>query len=308
MAVQYDGWSIVAQYRKCGKQGCKTCAEGSGHGPYYYGTKVMNGRKQSKYFGKQSPADGSTQDDTQENMGMGAVQEENEHLRAENKTLKEQVSSLQKQLDEWLTPTSANVEPKIEPLSVQPKQVPLVTPPKDTSTTLIQQPDSDGELTRAQVDAIWNLESEKTTYPDAVIQQAYQSYVNGLFGNTQDEHTRLKTGHGSRPYVCPFRASGRGAHRTFGSAERLVRTAVPWVLEKVQEQQHRRVQLNDKKEIQRAESQHRYERMTPQALKALQEKMIDAVKAGTPTGWTMSLHELEEQLSIVEEVLKKRSH
>ncbi|MED1949611.1 GntR family transcriptional regulator [Brevibacillus centrosporus] len=55
MAILIDGWSIVPQFRKCGKVRCKTCEEGNGHGPYYYGTKLDNGKKQIKYFGRKLP-------------------------------------------------------------------------------------------------------------------------------------------------------------------------------------------------------------------------------------------------------------
>ncbi|MGG3799625.1 DUF6788 family protein [Metabacillus fastidiosus] len=55
MAIKVDGWSIVSQFRKCGKPTCRTCLEGKGHGPYYYGTKVINGKRERKYFGTQLP-------------------------------------------------------------------------------------------------------------------------------------------------------------------------------------------------------------------------------------------------------------
>ena len=50
-----DGWSVTAQYRKCGKPGCKICSEEHGHGPYYYGTRVVNGKKEIHYFGRKKP-------------------------------------------------------------------------------------------------------------------------------------------------------------------------------------------------------------------------------------------------------------
>lgn len=53
--MQIDGWSVSARYRKCGKPGCKACNEGNGHGPYFYGTRLLDGRKVSRYFGRTLP-------------------------------------------------------------------------------------------------------------------------------------------------------------------------------------------------------------------------------------------------------------
>lgn len=55
MAFEFDGWSIVPRYNKCRKPGCEICVNGKGHGPYYYGTKRVDGKKASKYFGKTLP-------------------------------------------------------------------------------------------------------------------------------------------------------------------------------------------------------------------------------------------------------------
>ena len=53
--VLVDGWSVTAQYRKCGKSGCNVCSEGRGHGPYYYGTRTIDGKKEIHYFGRKMP-------------------------------------------------------------------------------------------------------------------------------------------------------------------------------------------------------------------------------------------------------------
>ena len=50
-----DDWSVTAQYRKCGKPGCKVCSEERGHGPYYYGTRTVDGKKEIRYFGRKLP-------------------------------------------------------------------------------------------------------------------------------------------------------------------------------------------------------------------------------------------------------------
>lgn len=53
--MNIDGWSVSVQYRKCGKSTCKICREGKGHGPYYYGTRSVGGKKEIRYFGRSLP-------------------------------------------------------------------------------------------------------------------------------------------------------------------------------------------------------------------------------------------------------------
>lgn len=45
------------QYTRCGKQRCRKCREGAGHGPYWYAYWSENGRTISKYIGMQRPTD-----------------------------------------------------------------------------------------------------------------------------------------------------------------------------------------------------------------------------------------------------------
>lgn len=45
------------QYTRCGKQRCRKCKEGAGHGPYWYAYWSENGRTISKYIGIHAPAD-----------------------------------------------------------------------------------------------------------------------------------------------------------------------------------------------------------------------------------------------------------
>lgn len=45
------------QYTRCGKQRCRKCKEGAGHGPYWYAYWSENGRTISKYIGIHPPAD-----------------------------------------------------------------------------------------------------------------------------------------------------------------------------------------------------------------------------------------------------------
>jgi hypothetical protein len=40
---------------KCGKARCKKCAEGPGHGPYWYRYHYSGGRTKKTYIGKERP-------------------------------------------------------------------------------------------------------------------------------------------------------------------------------------------------------------------------------------------------------------
>src|SRR5712691_11241570 len=43
------------QFTRCGKQRCRKCREGEGHGPYWYAYWSEKGRTVSKYVGRQLP-------------------------------------------------------------------------------------------------------------------------------------------------------------------------------------------------------------------------------------------------------------
>lgn len=45
------------KYIKCGKEGCKKCSFGEGHGPYWYRYYWSNGKQKWKYIGKERPVD-----------------------------------------------------------------------------------------------------------------------------------------------------------------------------------------------------------------------------------------------------------
>src|SRR5437660_12283434 len=45
------------QVSYCGKQRCRKCREGIGHGPYWYAYHTENGRTTRTYIGKNLPAD-----------------------------------------------------------------------------------------------------------------------------------------------------------------------------------------------------------------------------------------------------------
>lgn len=127
MAIQHDGWSIVAQYRKYGKTGCKVCAESPGHGPYYYGTKAVDGHHRSKYFGKTLPGDGA-QDGTQDEVAI---------LRREN----DELCALVKPLQERLVADKPSVDLGVETNDSESLRLIAATNPKSGSV-------DNGELTR----------------------------------------------------------------------------------------------------------------------------------------------------------------
>ena len=92
MAVQIDGWSVIETHRKCNKPDCEICANNPGHGPYYIGTKRVNGVKKSRYFGKSLPAiqspyiddiDAIEPENTRQDEQTEALLQENEQLKAE---------------------------------------------------------------------------------------------------------------------------------------------------------------------------------------------------------------------------------
>ena len=93
MAVQIDGWSVSETYRKCKKTDCEICANNPGHGPYYIGTKRVDGTKKSRYFGKtlpdiQTPYNDDIQKDIQtetdpQTAQIEVLMQENERLETE---------------------------------------------------------------------------------------------------------------------------------------------------------------------------------------------------------------------------------
>lgn len=96
----------------------------------------------------------------------------------------------------------------------------------------------------------------------------------------------------------------RGAHRTFANVDRLVRTAVPWVVE-VTARQIQRTNETKKLETDRiSEQKKRYELVPMPKLLELRDQMDASLKGGSIIGWIMSLPELVLQLRLIEEVLK----
>lgn len=77
--IRYDEWcktlmhndntentphiSYQQEYVKCGKERCRKCKEGPGHGPYWYGYYREGGKTKKKYIGKELPPQpGETQE------------------------------------------------------------------------------------------------------------------------------------------------------------------------------------------------------------------------------------------------------
>lgn len=47
--------SYQSERRKCGKRRCSVCAQGEGHGPYWYAYWIEGGMKRVAYLGKNLP-------------------------------------------------------------------------------------------------------------------------------------------------------------------------------------------------------------------------------------------------------------
>lgn len=55
-AVPVVGGYLRQEYAKCGKERCKKCTEGQGHGPYWYRyTYKRGGGHRREYVGKEKP-------------------------------------------------------------------------------------------------------------------------------------------------------------------------------------------------------------------------------------------------------------
>jgi len=47
--------SLQRQFVRCGKERCKTCASGQGHGPYWYAYWRAGSKVKKRYIGKELP-------------------------------------------------------------------------------------------------------------------------------------------------------------------------------------------------------------------------------------------------------------
>ncbi|WP_206886254.1 DUF6788 family protein [Alicyclobacillus mali (ex Roth et al. 2021)] len=298
MAIRYDGWSIAAQYRKCGKPACRVCREGPGHGPYWYGSKTVDGRRISKYFGKTPPvAQEITQDEP-------SVLEELSRLREENASLRAQVAQLQAEL--------AALRTSVYPYSPRPLEE--TEEASEDESTIPEQPRrrasvrSGDELTRADVEAIWREETEGLDEAPEVLAEAHDALLRNLFPVPTQDTTRLKTGTNPRkPYVCPFRATKRGGRLTFGSADKLVRTAIPWLIQSVKHQREWRELSRRRQQDRIAELLSTYRRMDTLELVHLVERMERSMLMGDRTGWTVRLEELDEHVEVIRQVIQERN-
>ncbi len=65
---------FTVRYVRCGKENCRKCAEGRGHGPYVYRTVREGKRVRSVYLGKLSELK------TEETKRLGELEEEVERI------------------------------------------------------------------------------------------------------------------------------------------------------------------------------------------------------------------------------------
>lgn len=74
--------SYRQQFTRCGKQRCRKCREGEGHGPYWYAYWSEKGRTVSKYIGVHPPADIETSPDNQDETQQTINGTTNSHTAA----------------------------------------------------------------------------------------------------------------------------------------------------------------------------------------------------------------------------------
>lgn len=86
--MKSGGVTYYQQYRKCGKAGCRKCAEGAGHGPYWY---ARGARGRVTYIGKVLPSHVLEAEEKQRDAGMLLSQ-----LRGDLKALHRRVSVLER--------------------------------------------------------------------------------------------------------------------------------------------------------------------------------------------------------------------
>ena len=53
-----DGWSYYTRYVRCSPR-CGGCADGPGHGPYWYRQKRIGGRQRTEYLGRRDTKEGT---------------------------------------------------------------------------------------------------------------------------------------------------------------------------------------------------------------------------------------------------------
>src|SRR5579875_233336 len=292
MAILIDGWSIVPQFRKCGKPVCKVCAAGKGHGPYYYGTKLIDGKKKSKYFGTHPPVSlesqgrshiDNTHEVTQELRDkeeqlqqalnqLDALRQELSMLSKENKALKQQVSDLQ-------NPVPQNIQPHVAK-----------------------------ELTPDEVDTIWRTATQSIAESGEILSQAHQSLMHGLFPNNAHQ-TGLYKGKGNRLYICPFRVNkgGHGGQMRFSSAEKLVSTAIPWLIEQTKGSFHRKKQQQELDQQQKDSEKAQFLAKSNQELHELKNKMTHDLTTRDFTEWIISEEQMRRYIVLIDEVLHERN-
>lgn len=84
----FNGVIYRLQFNTCGKENCKKCSEGDGHGPYWYAYGIEFARK---YIGKELPTD------IVENMER--LEKDRETLRSRRDEIKTQALELKRQYE-----------------------------------------------------------------------------------------------------------------------------------------------------------------------------------------------------------------
>lgn len=55
--VSRDGWTYYTRHVRCNPR-CAGCADGPGHGPYWYRQRREHGKQKTEYLGRRDPREG----------------------------------------------------------------------------------------------------------------------------------------------------------------------------------------------------------------------------------------------------------
>ena len=95
------------------------------------------------------------------------------------------------------------------------------------------------ELTRAEVEEIWQQEVQKVNETAELLGMAHNSLIGGIFKGDADKTNLYNPKFKLRPYVCPF------SNKKFGSPEALVKTAMLRLIKSIKTDQERKLEKEE---------------------------------------------------------------
>ena len=162
------------------------------------------------------------------------------------------------------------------------------------------------ELSRGEVEVIWNQVTTESTGSDYVRQAAHDSLIRGLFPK-EEPLTHLAMANGPRPYRCPFRSTRRGGRFYYSTPERLVKTAIPWLLQYTERDQNRRGDHQAREAHKQAIRLTDLRQHATAELQALHKKLTHDLATHRLSDWVLSEPELRQLLALIEDVFQERS-